>query len=163
MNHPDLYLSGAVRRWHTHPIMSRFGQTNAEHQWGALMLLLILHPNPDRALMLAVATHDIGERKVGDVPYPAKQDDPALAALLHAVEDRERQRLLGRGLTLWERHMTDQDWQWVRLCDRLEAWLHVGLLAPHILTAGRWPEFKRDTLDLAMVLGCREAVKEMMG
>ena len=93
MNHPDLYLSGAVRRWHTHPIMSRFGQTNAEHQWGALMLLLILHPNPDRALMLAVATHDIGERKIGDVPWDAKQDDPGLAALIHAIEDRERQRL----------------------------------------------------------------------
>lgn len=62
--------AGAVRRLHVHRVIGSYDV--AQHTYGALCLLKLLHPNPPIKLIWAVLGHDMPERLTGDIPAPAK-------------------------------------------------------------------------------------------
>ena len=88
-----LYLSGSVARWHQNPAMARSGQTDADHQGRCVQLLFALHPCPSVALVRAVATHDVGELRAGDLSYDFKRSNPEIAEAHAAYEDAARQEI----------------------------------------------------------------------
>lgn len=62
---------GAVERCHTLPHLGSYN--NAQHQWGAAMLYLQLrHGTYEAKTLVAILTHDLGERWAGDLPAPVK-------------------------------------------------------------------------------------------
>lgn len=107
------YLSGKVRRWHTHHNMD---QNNADHSWGVAMILLSIHPEPSLDLIRAAMMHDCGEYLTGDVPGFAKQRNPELEKQLKFAEADAMGAL---GFRPPELSKTDQ--AWLSLADALEA------------------------------------------
>ena len=97
--------AGVVSRCHT------FGapdpaQTVGLHSWGALNLLLVLHPDPSLRLIKGVQWHDAAERYLGDIPAPAKWASPKLADALAELEARIHTRfktgvMLSKDEALW--------------------------------------------------------------
>jgi len=106
---------GAVRRCH---IVPHHGLYNvAQHSYGAVSLLLILHPDPPLALIKAVQWHDVAERWLGDMPAPAKMVNAELAAEYELTEARILSRLgLLPNLTAGEK-------AWLRAVDVLDLWM----------------------------------------
>lgn len=111
-----LYLSGSVRRWHANPALAGSGQTNADHQGRCVLLLLALNPDAGSALIRAVASHDVGEFRVGDLAGPFKRACPELAAAHAAEESRAREDLFGPDIGL-----IGDEADWLCLIDQLEA------------------------------------------
>lgn len=113
------WLSGFTQRFHTNPHLARYGQTNAQHQWGVATLILALHPNPSRALIIEALEHDMGEAVAGDLPGPFKVSNPGFANFHRVVEYNARCEITGRGRPL----LTDDEYEWLKACDMLEACL----------------------------------------
>lgn len=124
------YLSGAVRRWHTHHDMT---QTNADHSWGMALILILFYEeivmrgdvlvtetNPSSALLQAAIIHDMGEFITGDTPSTAKMRSPELKAALSQAEDDALSEM-GMRMPL----LTDREVLWLKFADALEAWLFV--------------------------------------
>jgi len=107
--------AGTVRRCHIFP---HHGPYNiAQHSYGAVSLLLLLHPEPSLNLVKAVLWHDVGERWLGDMPAPAKWDNPELGRVYEEAE----QKLLARlGLA---QELTDEELNWLKAVDTLDLWL----------------------------------------
>lgn len=107
--------AGAVRRCH---IIPHHGQYNiAQHSYGALSLLLLLHPGPSLALIKAVQWHDVGERWLGDMPAPAKYSNPELGRVYEEAEQAILETLeLAQVLT-------EEETQWLKAVDTLDLWL----------------------------------------
>lgn len=107
--------AGTVRRCH---IVPHHGQYNiAQHSYGAVSLLLLLHPKPSLKLIKAVQWHDVAERWLGDVPAPAKWDNTELGE----VYERAETELLKR-LGLFP-ELTELEQAWLKAVDTLELWL----------------------------------------
>lgn len=75
--------AGAVVRYHTARMTRQ--QTVAEHSYGVAMLVLEIEPT-DFMLVRAALYHDLSEAATGDIPAPAKWDNPQLAAVLTEIE-----------------------------------------------------------------------------
>ena len=107
--------SSRVERFHTMPHHGSY--TLGQHQYDMAMLLLVLKPDASKQLLVAVLTHDVGERWVGDVPATTKRLDPELAKRLEALEARclKRMQLLDYHLALSEVERT-----WLQTLDRVE-------------------------------------------
>jgi hypothetical protein len=89
----------------------------AQHTYGALNLLLLLHPEPSLQLIKAVQWHDVAERWTGDVPATAKWMNPRLREALKLLEEPLMKRFgLHQDLTLQEK-------EWLAAVDILELWL----------------------------------------
>lgn len=144
---PDLYLSGFVQRWHTHPTLARLGQTLAHHQWGVTTLIMSLHGRPSVRLIRAALWHDVGEIVYGDVPYSAKSGNPELAALLSEAESQAAFKITG-----YYNNLSESDNLWLAMCDRLEAYLYVKLVAPALLESEDWVECLAHIKDMAQDL-----------
>jgi 5'-deoxynucleotidase YfbR-like HD superfamily hydrolase len=107
---------GAVQRCHTFP--QHHGPYDvAQHSYGAVSLLLLLHPNPSLNLIKAVQWHDIGERWLGDMPSPAKTGNQHLAEVYEAEEEKIL-TLLGLYFEL-----SNQEENWLKAVDILDLWL----------------------------------------
>lgn len=107
---------GGVRRCHIIPGNSQYNV--AQHTYGAVSLLLLLHPDPSVDLIKAVQWHDVAERWLGDLPATAKWENPTLGKVYEAAEDHILDRL-----DLTPDRMTLEDTQWLRAVDTLELWL----------------------------------------
>ncbi len=105
---------GGVRRYHTEPPTVR-PQSNAEHQWGVAMLLILLHPNPSPALLHCALTHDVSEGTAGDMPAPFKWANPRMRKLL---EEFEHSIIVELGLS---KALTSPEEAWLKAADYLEA------------------------------------------
>lgn len=92
--YPYLREAGAVRRYHTEPRLIG-GQTDAEHQWNMAALLLAVWPNAPREVLVFALFHDVGERVVGDVPFPFKRAYPELYAQVAKAEAKVALDLTG--------------------------------------------------------------------
>lgn len=108
---------GNVRRAHCIPHHGEY--TVGKHSFDAVSLLLELHPNPSRELILAVLHHDIPERWLGDLPATAKWQNPALAAEYGVAEKRVEQAL---GLCN-PNDLSQEERDWLNAVDRIEFWL----------------------------------------
>ena len=107
-------------RWHTHPVLCNSGDTIDLHQPRVALLCntfataLGLPDDRRRELDFAAQHHDEAERVLGDMPGPAKDRFPALAA---AYAKAELQVLTERGLT-W--NLTRQEAAILHLADKLD-------------------------------------------
>jgi 5'-deoxynucleotidase YfbR-like HD superfamily hydrolase len=143
-----LYLSSFVRRWHTDARLAPTGQTLGHHQWGVAVLILTLHPNPSRSLILAALTHDAGELLTGDLPYAFKKMHPEEAEHVEQVGDYARDDLLGFFLRL-----DDTEQEWLEMCDRLESVLYVSVHDPDRLRQEDWKKVRNQIEGWAFGLG----------
>lgn len=109
---------GAVERSHTIPHLDSY--TVGLHSYNAVSLLMLLHPNPSRALIEAVLWHDVPERWLGDLPATAKWLNPELKAAYGRAERKVIDRL---GIPMDDFMLTEDDWWWLNAVDRLEFWL----------------------------------------
>lgn len=109
---------GEVKRCHTFPIIGEY--TNAQHQWGAVSLLLMLHPNPSLNLIKAVQFHDIGEHWYGDMPANAKWELPqAMGHMLEELEQKTVRQLIGPE----HKGLDDEEQMWLIGLDKLELYI----------------------------------------
>lgn len=126
----SILSGGYCTRWHANSKMAHIRETLAEHHARVAQILLALHPDPTLALIDAALHHDAGEAGLGDVAWPAKRDNPELAAILDAVEAGNRRRL---GVP----EVSEADRDWLKFADRLAAFLHVQHVNPQELEYGR--------------------------
>lgn len=83
----NFWLSSFVQRWHTHPRLSKTGDSIAGHQQRVTMILLKLDPNISRQVLIRAITHDQGEAATGDLPYTFKRQSPAIREAVTVYED----------------------------------------------------------------------------
>ncbi len=112
------YLSGKVRRWHTHHSLE---QTNADHCWGVAMILIkLVKPAPSRDLLIAALFHDSREYLTGDMPGYAKKSGSILKIAMAVAENQARKTI---GLAFPP--LLADEALWLELADAMEAWLFV--------------------------------------
>jgi len=75
---------GEVKRYHTMLIVGE--QNVASHSWGVALILNWLKPDVSKDALLKALTHDVAERRTGDMPAPTKWNNPDLAKALSYVE-----------------------------------------------------------------------------
>lgn len=63
-----------TRRWHTSPHLSHTVDPVGYHSGRMAVLALTLFHDCSRALLAAIAAHDLGESVTGDVPFDAKKN-----------------------------------------------------------------------------------------
>lgn len=115
----QVYSSGKVRRWHTHPLLS---QTQADHSWGVAMILLLLHPHPSADLLKEALMHDMHELVTGDVPSQCK------SASYRTLEEGQKSLFRERnGLPVV--NLSEEDAAWLKMADVLEAQLFLKLMS----------------------------------
>lgn len=127
-----ILLGGYCTRWHANADMAHIRETLAEHHARVAQIILALHPSPSLALIDAALHHDAGEPAVGDIPWPAKRDNPALAEILNEAEKAERQRLE------CDVYLTPEERLWLKFADRLSAIMHVSHVNPKLLRRRDW-------------------------
>lgn len=150
----EIFRTGQVLRYHANPLMAPLGQTDADHTWGVVAIILMLHPNPSRNLLGAAVFHDSGEFWAGDLPYPFKRDFPALA---QQHQQCEAQLAQFNGVPQFE--ITEEEKLWIKLADRVESQLYARLYRPEL-----WKSWgvQTDILQLAEKLGVMTTVKRIM-
>ena len=158
----NLYQSGFVRRFHTHPTLGARGQTTGHHQWGVAAIILGLHPNPSRELLSAALTHDVGEFVTGDRPYPFKRLYPEAEAFVSGYEAAARDDMIGPAHVWINARLSDRDRIWLDMADKLECWLYVATVEPALLKARDWGDYLDFVLDLAMQLGVAVEVRALV-
>ncbi len=108
---------GNVRRCHVLPHAIPY--TVGHHSYGAVSLLLLLHPNPSLALIKAVQWHDVAERWCGDMPSTIKGNNPDLKEVYERIEAGVLSNL-GLAQTL-----TGDEQNWLKAVDLLDLFLWV--------------------------------------
>lgn len=136
MTAASIYAAGSVRRYHANPRLAHLGQTNADHQGRCVQIAIALLPRRMLTvdLLAALATHDVAERWVGDLPFDFKRSHPAIAGK-HAEAESDWLRILDLEVALPEGHA-----EIVKLIDMIEARAFVALHAPHVLQGEGWPD-----------------------
>lgn len=153
----DLIRSGLVRRWHMNPDMAHSGETNAQHQWMVVSLILALNPQASRALLIEALWHDVGELRAGDLSAPFKRENPAIA-MDHAVFEFQARREICGSFDL-----TAQETLWLKMVDQLAAYLWMLIRAPHLAQRLDWMGDHDRVVSIADALGVKAAVKELIG
>lgn len=114
--------SGQVERFHALPNIPKYNV--AEHCYGVVSLLLLLHPNPSLNLIRACQFHDLPERWLGDLPATAKWDYPELA-LAYGYAERD----VFNALEMSDMIALDgEELIWVQVLDVLELFQWCGEL-----------------------------------
>mgnify|MGYP003112275989 FL=1 len=87
----DILSGGEVKRYHT---MKTIGeQTVANHSWGVAVILNWLKPDISKAALLKALSHDVAEKRTGDMPAPTKWNNEDLAYELRRVEKEIEEEL----------------------------------------------------------------------
>lgn len=115
-----------TRRWHTSPHLSHTVDPVGYHSGRMAVLALTLFHDCSRALLAAIAAHDLGESVTGDVPFDAKKMRE-LKCLLEGIEETE---LRGMGLSY---HLDAIDTRRLKFLDRLDAYLWAYHHAPEMV------------------------------
>lgn len=138
MNGIGTYQTGFAQRYSMDPRLARLGQTLGHHQWGVSTLLLTLFPDCRKEVLVEALLHDTGEPGVGcDMAAPAKRRYPEVATALAMAEYIERRQI---GTPVEDLTVIEQ--AQVVLCDGLEAYLYVSVVAPWVLAGDGWPEMR---------------------
>jgi hypothetical protein len=103
-----------VKRYHTGspPIIGE--QLVGQHSANVQLILLCLHPQPSRELLITALTHDLAEFDTGDTPAHVKWWNPDITEALKQVESTIETQL---GLLY---PLTPEETQWLGLADTLE-------------------------------------------
>jgi 5'-deoxynucleotidase YfbR-like HD superfamily hydrolase len=147
-----------VARWHASRChaLRHSGDTTDAHAARCCRLLLALKSDASANLIAATLHHDVAERVTGDVPFGAKQD-ATLRDTLVRLEVNENMRLqLREAVTL-------DEWHWIKLVDRLDAYLWAQMVAPAELSKQDWRNAWADILARAGRLDVRQQVADLIG
>lgn len=107
---------GAVKRVHTIPWIGEY--TVAQHTFGMLMLLDLLHPAIASRIVKYILWHDIAERWTGDAPGGLRYFDEDVRKNFKLAEKEVIEKFEFPTVAL------DEDGKaWVRSLDQLEFWL----------------------------------------
>ena len=153
MSLQNVYESGRTIRYHANPNMNHLGQTVADHTWGMIAMLFYLHPNPSPELIGYITFHDSEERWIGDIPFPAKRHMPDLVAQHEAMG-----KIICQQAGLPHFTISEEDKQWVKLLDRLEAYQFAKL---HNKLSDAWASNNEAIREAAQQLGIEEKIKEI--
>jgi 5'-deoxynucleotidase len=125
-----------VNRWHANacPELRNSGDTISAHQKRCGVLIRQLWPDASDGLVRMAECHDEAEKVIGDMPYPAKRDFPALAAV---YEVAERHAMLSMGLPVPK---TGVDHDKIKLVDRIDAYRWMMLHAPWLEADHEWDD-----------------------
>lgn len=107
----------AVKRFHTKTIIGEI--TNGQHLFGAVSLLLLLHPLPTLELIKATAWHDMAEYHVGDTPSPVLWKDPEFNKFYVAKEYNYLRAALGLDMD----RLSPEEHAWLLGVDKLDCYL----------------------------------------
>ncbi len=110
--------ASGVRRCHTLPHVGEY--TVGKHSYDALVLLMLLHPEPSLTLIRAVTFHDCAERWTGDLPCPATWQFKGLRQEYELAQTTVMQE---NQIPFPGRTMTVAEWEWLHAVDKLELWL----------------------------------------
>jgi len=149
-----VFRAGFVSRWHTNPDLAHTCDRIDGHSARVARIILALHPNPSLALIRAALIHDDGESVTGDVPMMTKSG--RLRAELEAAEGAASRALWGDALPM----LSGDDHAWLKLADRLDAYMWAAHHAPHIMDSDGWPEARKWIIAEAERLGVKDAVRE---
>jgi hypothetical protein len=147
-----------VARWHASRChaLRHSGDTTDAHAARCCRLLLALKPDASANLIASTLHHDVAERVTGDTPWNAKQD-ATLRDTLVRLEVNENMRLqLREAVTL-------DEWDWIKLVDRLDAYLWAQMVAPAELAKQDWRNAWADILARAGRLDVRQQVANLIG
>jgi 5'-deoxynucleotidase YfbR-like HD superfamily hydrolase len=142
-----------VNRWHAsrcHALRNS-GDTTDAHAARCCRLLLALKPDASANLIAATLHHDVAERVTGDTPMGAKRD-ATLRDTLVRLEIAETMRLR------LSEAVTAEEADWIKLVDRLDAYLWCAMVAPAELRRDDWADAYCDILDRAKLLDVYDAV-----
>jgi len=78
-------VAARTKRCHTKSVIHQQGV--GEHTFNALVILDAVYPDADKNVWRAMLYHDLPEAVTGDVPAPAKWDNPKLEEALREVEE----------------------------------------------------------------------------
>lgn len=111
----ELRRAAGVKRYHTFPIIGE--QTVGHHTLNMLVMLFLLHPEPDIELVKAIVLHDFAEHILGDAPSPGLRQHSLYRRVYEIAQSKilPRYKPLQSELTQGERH-------WLDALDRLEAY-----------------------------------------
>lgn len=112
--------ANSVRRWHTQG--RAFDQTNAEHQFGCVAIILLYHPNPSRNLIANALFHDNHEYVLGDFPATAKQVAPGLSEI---DASSKSQYAAGFIPGFDPEGLSDEDKAWIKFADAFETMFYI--------------------------------------
>jgi 5'-deoxynucleotidase YfbR-like HD superfamily hydrolase len=143
MNIRNVLHSGDVVRFHNHVGIDK--QKNSEHEWGCALIVNYIYPQCSKKLLLAALTHDAAEYLTGDIPFPAKQQNPELGVILKEMEEKWEEE---NGV-LFE--LSKEETIILKIADTLEGmWFCISQVRNGNLNAKRpfrkWRKFFQDNL-----------------
>lgn len=153
----SILLSGYVRRWHANPDLAHTGETLAHHHAQVAQIVMALCPDPSRDLIKAALHHDCGEMGLGDVSWPAKNENPKLEAMLATIEARNRSAM---GLH-WR--LTGDERRWLKFADRLAAYAYMLQMAPRVASDDAWRDALAWLMHEAVALGVSDRIEWVEG
>ncbi len=102
-----------VKRYHTKRTQRE--QTNGQHSFNMLTLVLHIWPESRKELMQAIIHHDLPELDTGDTPGPFKREYPHIAGVLAAAETKT-------GVLFYNTfELTEEERDVLKWADRMEA------------------------------------------
>ncbi len=104
----------ASRLERAHTIRHNDSYTNGQHSFDMLTITLELRDETSAELMKAIIYHDLPERWIGDMPFPAKEFSIGIRRRLQDME-----RNIGREMG-WITSLTPEEGVWLYAVDRLE-------------------------------------------
>lgn len=156
---PYVKPSGDVSRWHAHPCdaLRLSGDTINKHQKRCAHWVLQLWPDAPDTLVQAAEHHDEPERWLGDMPHPAKRDNPGIAVEYRRAEDAIVAAYnIPQPATHWEAYE-------VKLVDMLDAYWWMQRCAPHLASDPEWVQARKDIELSAHVCRAVDAVAVIIG
>lgn len=111
--------AGQILRYHTWPVHRQ--QTVGEHSWQIMRIMLTIWPEAPKHLLCHAVTHDVGEM-IGDLPYPAKKNDPLLKDRITLGELRYHRAMSVRWGLPAPTKLTDGEREFFKLCEYIEMW-----------------------------------------
>ena len=94
-NLSEIFKAGRVRRWHQNPDLSDTHDYNDGHAGRVARIILALHENPSKRLIIAALQHDDGEFVAGDISGPVKRENQVFVGVLNTIEAKFRADLWG--------------------------------------------------------------------
>ena len=151
MSNPSLtaiFAAARVTRWHTHPRLSLTHDPLDGHQGRVARIIMALHPAPSAQLLMA-----------GDMPGETKRKlSLDTSCDLQDMEDYARDALWGNVHT----HVSGENADWLRLADRIDAFMWCGFHAAEELDKPEWQRARQWIFDASAKLGCNAPVGEML-
>jgi hypothetical protein len=154
----EAYRRGKLFRYHGNPELNWTGQSNADHTWGVVTLVLFFSEAPSRNLLIAAQCHDIGEEF--DAPGPFKRANPEFARMLEVIEHKSRIKIMGFDPS---EELTGEELALLDFCDKLEPVLYVSTRNPSVLEGFGWPEQIEHLRDTANFLGLTAKLNRLVG